>query len=217
MATAISNHDVLSDIQATLAEPEDNGLTWSSGLWTKDEVYGYLDQRQQRFLRDTFVYVSGMGRSTITSGTLRTDLPDDWIASVRISWRNASGTRVSIHRSDQWEADQALPTWPTSTAARPLLYMDAETPMRTIQLVPPPNATGTLEVLYVGLPNLLGQDAEELVVVADIFVSALKWGVIADMLSKVGRGQDLARAAYAESRYQATVEVARLLLRGQIT
>lgn len=39
---------------------------------------------------------------------------------------------------------------------------------------------------------------------------AIKWGTIADMLSKIGRAYDPGRAAYAESRYQEGVAASRL-------
>lgn len=51
-------------------------------------------------------------------------------------------------------------------------------------------------------------------ILPDEFIPALKWGVMADMLSKVGRGQDLQRAAYCESRYQEGVEAAAIILAG---
>jgi len=50
--------------------------------------------------------------------------------------------------------------------------------------------------------------------VSDDFCAAIKYGVLADMLSKVGRGQDPVRAAYCESRYQEGVEAAAVILAG---
>jgi hypothetical protein len=35
------------------------------------------------------------------------------------------------------------------------------------------------------------------------------------MLSKIGRGQDMTRAQYAEQRFQEGIELARLMLKGR--
>ena len=50
--------------------------------------------------------------------------------------------------------------------------------------------------------------------VPDEFVPGIKWGTMADMLSKVGRAQDPARAAFCESRYRQSVEAAKMILNG---
>lgn len=46
------------------------------------------------------------------------------------------------------------------------------------------------------------------------FSSVIKYGVMADMLAKVGRGQDLTRAAYCESRFQEGIEAIKLAISG---
>ena len=50
--------------------------------------------------------------------------------------------------------------------------------------------------------------------VPDECVPAIKWGVIADMLSKIGRAHDPERAAWAEQQYQEGVEATKIILRG---
>jgi hypothetical protein len=52
-----------------------------------------------------------------------------------------------------------------------------------------------------------------LMTLPDEFVVPLKYGAMADMLTKVSRVQDV-RAQYCESRYAMGVEIAKLLLGG---
>ena len=47
---ALTDQQVLSEIQAHLIEPEDNGVTWPSGLWTSTEVLDLLIARQRPLL-----------------------------------------------------------------------------------------------------------------------------------------------------------------------
>ena len=59
-------------------------------------------------------------------------------------------------------------------------------------------------------PTGLGVD----LVVPDEWAVCLKYGVMADMLSKLGRGNDPARSQWAEQLYQEGVLSARLTMAG---
>lgn len=216
----MTDQQVMTEIQYHLVEllSPDGGATWPSGLWTTAEVLGYLNQRQYRFLKETGIYVS-QDRVPVTAQTLRVPLTDqnslalDWIQTVQMSWRYTVGAdQVTIwpmERIAAMEIDLAIPTW-TTGYGRPKTYMDVETPTLSVQLGPPPDADGLLYLEYLGLTAVL-DGTGELFTVSDEFVPAIKWGAIADMLSKAGRGQNLLKAAYAESRYQEGVTVAQSL------
>ena len=82
-----------------------------------------------------------------------------------------------------------------------------------LQTAPATSSAGVLEVLYVSIGNLLSNTGIVLDVPNEL-APAIKWGVVADMLGKVGRGHDAPRAQLAESRYQLGVQAARLLVGG---
>lgn len=242
-------NDLLTEIQYHLLETPNNGDSYSSEQWTRNEVLGYIRNRQNQFLKDTAVLMK-RASITYTPATLRQPLPTDWVITQRMVWADNDGSYKELPRSDGWDADYGEPTWNSATATKPTVYMDEELPSLETAIAPVPTSTGHPEVLYVyqvplgidtfnssmridefapyprsaGMPitdryrwtsvGLSVPFAPVAVSISDDFSAALKYGVLADMLSKVGRGQDLSRAAYCESRYQEGVEAAAIILAG---
>lgn len=205
---------VLTQLQYDLIEPQiDGGASWDSGLWTREEVLGAITFRQSTLLKQTLLVVS---RDTTTlvpgQGTLRMDLPADWIRTVSLVWTGADGTIRELSRGSAFEADHLLPTW-ASVQAPPLVYMEYDTPTLQVEIGPIPDQAGTCELLYIARGDSLTGDGVALVV-PDEVADAVIFGALAELLSKDGRGQDLGRSAYAEQRFDFTVELTRLLLGG---
>lgn len=214
---SVTDRSVLASLQRRVLEPDDLGVTWPSGLWTRVEVVGYLNQRQHRFLRDTLLLGAHTQLDTIPNIS-RQALPDDWIATIRVGWKDAvTGRLIGLPRGETFEADHGLPDWPR-TLGTPVEFSEIESPNLEIALIPAPVDAGIIDLLYVGLAGVLGADptADELFTVPDVFVPALLYGVLADMLGKVGRAHDPERATYCEGRFREGVEVARFLLSGGI-
>lgn len=202
---------ILGSIQLHLVEPLDSGASWASGFWTVSEVVGYLNQRQYQLLKETLILIDTATLPTIPN-VLRHALPQDWIATYDVQWHDADGGWKELPQSDSYATDHAIPTWDYEQAPAPAVSSDGDQQTLTIQIAPAPSDAGVLEILYVKLSSLLtGLGAS--FTVPDEFTVAVKWGVIADMLSKVGRAYDPERAKYAESRYQEGVEAGRILLR----
>jgi len=204
-----TDQSVMSQIQNAMIEPADGGQTWPSGLWNIDEVVSYLNQRQNLFLKYTQLQF-GIGNIDATAGTGTYDLPDDWITTVRVVWQALDGSTRELGRSDFWEADNGIPNW-TQADGTPLIYFDGGKPI-SITVMPAPDADGTIIVEYVPYAGLLDGTAEPFSV-PDECVPALKYGAMADMLSKVARSQD-PRADYCNQRFQLGIELARLLVGG---
>jgi hypothetical protein len=285
--------ELLNEIQYHLLEDANAGTSYYSAQWTKDEVYFYIRNRQNQFLKDTAILLK---RATIAyvAGQLRQPLPDDWVITQRIVWYNdtlpIAGSRMRIDefpllphvigmaaedryrwtsvglslpsgaipgsnsykelpRSDSWDADYAEQDWNTVTKIMPEVYMDQELPSLEVIIAPVPTNNGYPEILYVyqdpmeltalnstlridefaPYPRVAGMPIQDryrwtsvglslpirfTLTTPNDFTPAIKYGVLADMLSKVGRGQDLTRAAYCESRYQEGVEAAKIMLSG---
>lgn len=204
---------LLTDVQYAVVEPPNGGASWPSGLWTRDEVLGYLNQRQDRLLKQTLI---AMREVTIPVGlpqvgSSRFDLPADWLRTISVFWFGSNGVVRELMRSDTFEADHALPDW--LGADDPLVYMELETDHRVFQVGPAPPVTGDLLVLYTPAGTPLTGNGVSLTV-ADELAPAIKYGLLADLLGKDGRGQDRARAQYAEQRFQLGVDAARLILEG---
>ncbi len=206
---SFTDQDVMEQLQNVVIEPPDGGQTWPSDLWTMAEVVSYLNQRQLSFLKNT-QFQFGISLIPVTSGDGLYDLPDDWITTMRVLWIPATGASKELGRSDKWEADNGIPTW-SYVDGPPLLYYDGGTPT-TIQIMPNPDSNGTLQVHYVPYSALL-DGSGELMTLPDEFVSAVKYGALGDMLSKVARTQD-PRAQYCAQRWQLGIEIAKLLVGG---
>lgn len=209
---ATTDQQVMEQIQYAVIEPPDQGQTWPSGLWSMTEVVNYLTQRQNRFIRDTAVQIGISDYIPTLQGTYAYDLPDDWIQTVGVVWFNANGIGTELIRSDSWEADLGIPSWPT-TQAPPKLFMDSSGPTLTIRIAPVPDQAGNLQIYYIPIaPDLTGA-GEILIVPDEIAIPVLKYGAMADMLWKVARAMD-PRAQYCEQRYTLGIELTKMLLSG---
>lgn len=207
---AFTDQQIMTQIQNVVIEPPDGGVTWPSGLWSANEVISYLDQRQNRFLKDTH-FQFGIANITATQGQELYDLPDDWINTIRVLWIAPDGTTTELPRSDVWEADYGIPTW-SYVQGTPKIFYDGGKPI-TIRIMPIPDTNGTLQVHYVPYAALL-TGAGEIFTLPDEFVPPVKYGALADMFTKVGRANDPVRAEYCDKRYQLGIEIARLLVGG---
>lgn len=211
---SITDQQVLNEIQGHLLETQNSGASWSSGHWTASEVITYLNQKQYDFLKRTSLLLSRNTLAT-TPQEIRQPLPADCILIHRVVWKSALGVYSEVPRGDGFEADHAQGDWPYNTATDniPHLYTDGEIPTLQIQVMPPVNDAGVLQILYVALSTTLSNSGVAFSV-PDEFVPTIKWGVVAEMLGKVGRGQDPNRAAWANTQYELGIEAAKLMISG---
>lgn len=195
----------LEEIQRHLLEPViDQGQTWS--LWTQAEVLGFLNLRLQRFALETGL-IRAEAVTTATSGNI--PYPTDFMEARRLEF-TGSGVTSSLERLDGMAADNAYIDWPNVPAV-PVAFVEEPKTALTYQLIPPPTAGGTVDVLYVPLPIAITSNCVPLPF-PNFFTNYVKWGVIADMLSKEGEAADPTRASAAEQRWQEGIELAKALL-----
>lgn len=200
-----------SDQLIEVAQRVIDNVTFTSGLWTVLEVANYFNQRQNRFNRDTKMLLAHQPVAGV-NGTAEYDLPDDWIATQRATWTQ-DGVTSPVTKSSRFEAAKGL-TAPT-LSDRPIIFDDSSLGTRRVELFPTPTADGSLDVLYACVLEVMAFDgSNDIFDVPDEFVPFVTYGVLADMLSKQGRGMDLARAKYCEERYQEGVLIAGVLLEG---
>lgn len=212
---SITDQQVLSEIQSLLIEPVDGGVTWASGLWTTSEVIGYLNQRQRRFLDETEVVVKHSSDIANIPNTLRHALPSDWISTSRVVFKDPLGNYYEVPRADEFQLDMSLLSWGVEQASKPIAYADNMGPTLEFEAAPATSSPGVFQMLYTYLTSALSNSGISLTV-PDEFEPAIRWGVIADMLNKEGREQDLERAQYAELRFQEGIQAAKVMLSGWI-
>lgn len=207
--------DLMQQLQYRLLEVPDGGVSWPSGLWTRDEIISDLTQRQAKLLKNALLLITPSNPdSLVGAASTRVALPADLVRIVSVVFNDSvTGISRELLRSDSYEADHLIPSWDQTPAAYPLIYMEYETPTLFVQIAPSPINQGTLSLLYVpkGLP-FTGNGVPESI--PDEFGHALVYGVLADVLGKDGRGRDVARAQYADQRFNLAVDLARIILKG---
>lgn len=205
--------EILNALQDALMEPRDDGATWPSGLWTAAEVLAALNERQNRFLKTTLLQV-GLAELTGLAGVATYALPDDWLTTVGVFWRGTTDTQwTPLERADSFEMDHGVPTW-TTTRAVPLVYMDEDSPLLQIRIGPLPDTDGRLLLFYIPQGADLDGSGEVFTLPNEYVHAAGKYGTLADLLGKDGRGANPEKAAYCEGRYRLAQQMATIVLNG---
>lgn len=210
-----TDQQLLETLQYAAMEAPDLGATWPSGLWTRDEILSYLNERQSRFLKASLIQLGIATHTGILARQAIITLPPDWIATVSVVWYGDDGQVKELVRSDSFEIDHGQVDW-TITADTPLVYLDYSTPTLQLQIGPLPDVGGQIQLLYVAQGAPLTGDGDTILSLPDEFAeAAAKYGPLADMFGKDGRGKNPEKAGYAQSRYQLGLDAAAIILRGR--
>lgn len=199
----MTDADILSQIQLALVEPADGGITVPSGLWTPAELQDALDNGKQFVRVGAVPFLTRVTLITVPN-QIRYDLPQDWVATQRVVWHGANGSKMDLGRDSTWSADYMDPYWPMNAEGRPEIYNDTITPMPQLQVMPPAQDNGVLEVTYLSAGTTL----------TDLLIPIAKWRAIALLLGKDGRGQDLPRAKLANDLATQGLKVLNVFLKG---
>ena len=206
------DQDLLSEFQLALLEPVDGGQSWPSEVWSRDEALEAVNSTVRMLVRETNLVVTRT-ELAVLAGALSVTLPDDWLASAAMVWRDtATGVRTPLGPVDSFESDLALPGWET-TQNTPIGWADLDTATLTLRLVPTPALPGTLELLYIPVPTAVNGNGMDLPI-PDDYLGGVKYGGLGWLLRKVGRLQDPERAAYCDQRYEMTRLAAEIILGG---
>lgn len=205
---------LFSAVQRKLLEPADGGVTFFTERWTSAELSRVATDRQDTFLKFSHLQIGLSAPIPEVANQAQYALPSDWIATVAVIRTPAVGKSYLLDLTDSYDVDNYNSAW-QSASGRPIACRDVETPTRTIELMPPPAApVGSFSLYYVPRGTLLDGSGEPLVLPDELGLPVLMHGILADLLGKVGRGQDLPRATYSKQRWDMGYEIAELLLSG---
>ena len=188
---------------------EDPLLSFDHGIWTVTEVLGYANQRIVRFLVETGCLLT---RTTIPvdASSYVVDLPENWIETRRVAW-TSGGVTKELPRADAFTADAWKPTWESTGETTPSVYVEDPNPSLQVRLAPVPTVAGTVDLIGVEAPTAITAVCLPLPL-PDEWCVYVKWGVLADMLSKEGEGNDPERATLCDARWKEGVALARFML-----
>lgn len=193
---------LLTLLQRMTLEPGTDGHSWTSGLWTREEVLGYLLDVEREFIRRTPV-VRGWGLLDYTAGTGIVSFPIEWQEVVHADVEQA-GRTTPCPIVSRAEADQLLRAW-RATTGRPVCLVLGENGPHTLQLVPPPAVAGQLHAIVVPAPQQY-TGADDPLAVTDPWVPILVQGVLARLWSKPGDAYQPARAAAAQALFDQGIQ-----------
>lgn len=179
--------------------------------WTGSEQFEYetildsINRVRNRLIRET----SSGGAVDLVPATpppvQRVYLDENVVDLLRVAWKSATGSFRNLRQRDTVSRRSFNPTG-SYTPGTPVAYQRADQPHNSIELWPPSNDEGHLEIITTSaLPSPTGQGVS--LGVPDDFVPILKWGVLSDLLSQE-RAMDAARAQYCEDRWEEGLKVA---------
>jgi hypothetical protein len=215
----ITDADQLTEVAWRVLETDN---TLNSGIFTVAEVANYFNQRQNRFNRDALLVLAHQPLVGVAAQATY-DLPQDWIATLRVTWKpvlfvgDNSGAISPVTKSSRYAAEHGLQD--SNLPALPIGFDDTSSPgTLQIEMIPPPQTNGVIEILYACVLEALGFGVvPDIFDTPDEFVPFITYGVLADMFSKLGQGESLELAAYCEERYQEGIGIAKLLIAGMVS
>lgn len=188
------------DLQETDSS-DDLGLL-SSGLFTLAEVVGYTTYVERDFLRQTGILKIDTTVALAPGSPILVTRP----SAMDIERISFNGKRV--RRVTSWDLEMESPNWRSQAPGPPHYYHEDHLAVNKFEFDRLPAAGGSYRVFADFLPPEHTTDLTETIAVPDWAEPAIRWGVLALCFSKDGDNRDLARAAYAESRYEDYVRLA---------
>ncbi len=209
-APTITNWELITDLQYMLMEPAAPGGTWTgTDQFTLDQLSTALQRRREQFLRETGMIITrALYGQIITSPPIfsgKIDLPEEVLIVRRAAWRVASTqTLLPLFRTDDWAANAFSPNW-TAGLGTQRAYSTSDTPPLTVQVIDPPQANGTLDLLSINNGAVVDPLTPSVFGIPDDWCWAIKFGALGDLLQGDGLALDAARAVYCEQRWHQAI------------
>lgn len=198
----LTDNDVYTLIEYHLLEPA-TGSTWTG---TNQFSIADLSQACSRRLNEILqIAACNMAEQllAVTPNTSTVTLEDLVLDVRRCRWVPAmnQGSPVTLRRADTRTFQYFTPRYP-QTSANPLRWDVIGSPPQTITLDTLVNVPSNLEALCMMAGADFDPPTNAPLLMPDDWMWVLKFGAMADILSKEQEGKDLERAAYCRQRYE---------------
>lgn len=213
LSPTVTDRAIILQLQYALLESTASQSSWSgTEMFTYSDLASAVQNRLNQFMSDTGVVVNRSVSTALSPPISRETLAQSTIDVRRAAWLGAS---PESYYTTLWREDERLLTasdqsWST-TPGTPANYTIMAPPPLQIQLAPPPQSSGQVELLTVDSKDLTPASTVTILGIPDDLTPAVKWGALADLLGMDGIARDLVRSSFCESRYQQYVQLARLL------
>jgi hypothetical protein len=219
LSYSVSDQQIINMVLAALLEPPLNFLgSWTgTGQFTFTQITSALQNRINRWLGDTGAAMTRNLEAVATGAPQPIYLPEGVLDVRRAAWIDAHGLVTTLWRDDEY-AMQAFhsPLGAFTPAAPPLVWGKYTIPPVGIELYPPASG-GSLETLVVASGPQVGTTPAAVALTPTVLgipenhVWGITFGTLSDLLSADGPARDPERAQYAESRYQESVELYKIV------
>ena len=222
----LTDNSIYSMVEYHLLEPQTviYPLAWSgSQQFSMADLVGATERRLNEVLG-----VTGCTISNITSSAVpgRTFLPDSVIDIRRIGFTTSGNILIGyglggygaggyggvtpgwfgtlpLWEEDSWgEQSYDFSEYATGPAGTPKTWLRSTQPQLSFDVVPPLGVPGTYDLLVINGTTPLSTNSSTPLGIPDDWAWVVKWGVLADLLSRESLVKDVPRAAYANSRYR---------------
>ena len=206
---AVTVSEFLQRIAKDLHENPASFPPGANGLWTLEEMVGYISYVERDFLRRTGVEANYTSVAVAPGIVIVFSKPSDMMDIERISFNYKRLRRVT-----SWDLEREDPSWRAHPNHPAQNYHEDHLPINSFELDNRPVAGGTLRIIGGNLPDLHTTNTAELIAVKDCWEQYIRWEVISLALTKDGDNQDMARAGYAHNRYMLGVSLAKRMVLG---
>ena len=211
----VTDRDLITALCYELLEPP---VDWTAtpAVWagtemfTLDDLTNAIQRRRDQFLLETGT-VLGVRTVPVPPAPIgRVSLPEAVADVRRAAWVTPEGVVTVLWRSDIGAFNSFAFGWSTNPET-PAAYSQVTSLPVQLQLSPVPSDIGTLSMLTVDSGAVLApQTAPTVLNVPQDFAWVVKFGALADLLSREGQGRDVDRATYCQSRWTDGLRLARL-------
>jgi hypothetical protein len=211
---ALTDRSVINQCQYNLLEPITTDWLLHTPamteMFTLNEVQVAIQRRRDQFYLETspvLIHSLITGPSASSSGRL--GLPDTIIDVRRVAWKNADGNFTQLWREDEYAANGYRYGW-AANPATPAAYSTYLVPHVGLQLIPPNDDIGQVDLITLNDQPALDVTTGVLLNVPDDFAWAVRFGALADLLGKDGQASDPFRAKYGEQRWAEGIQLAKM-------
>lgn len=173
----------------------------ASSQFTADDLLNAVQRRRDELLSITGCTVN---RRLIGAVAGRITLPDTVIDIRRIAYLpSVTGQSPSVlWPDDAWSEQSFNVDYTLAPAGTPLTYLQSVQPPISFDTDVPPAYAGSYELLTIEAGAALSPTSPSTLLVPDDWTHVIKWGALADLLSRESDARDVPRATYCEQRYR---------------
>lgn len=209
---SVLDRDLINDIQYSLIEfPTTNWALQTPAMtdqFTLNDIVRAIERKRNEFLLLTALHQT---HSQVLygppAGSGRVTLSDSIIYIRRVAWKTADNSYIPLWRDDEESANFLLPNW-ANNPDTPITYSAFMTPPVSLQIIPPSNDVGTVDLITINNPPNLDETVGTLLNIPDDWTWILKYGALADLLSKDTQAYDPMRSQYCQKRYEEGIRFA---------